>query len=112
MDNPNINTITTTDQLLASLALRLLETHSLQVTLVPGERGGLIRAVSDENPEFYRIFLDIRRYASNRAKRRSPGYRKRVVAALNRIVHNTPSTHPQWIGWELLDILHDLDGEI
>ncbi len=107
---PLKRTVTAYDQGLASFALGQMQRHRLSVVLVPGERGGLIRAVEDENPEFYRFFLETRRYSSNRKKPRTPGYRQRVRAALQRIVDNRPCARADWIGWELLDILELLDA--
>ena len=77
--------------------------------LVPSGRSGQrIRVAIDHNPEFYRIFLDPRRYKSGRQKPRSPGRRQRVEKALQRIAQGKPFQRDDWIGWELLEILTEL----
>lgn len=96
------------ERALAKWALFQLKMHHLTVTLAQGETGGRVRVVEDENPEFYRRFLDTRRYG-NKVKQRAPGRRKQVTAALQRIVDNNPSYHKDWIGWELIEILNELD---
>lgn len=103
--------ITEHDQALASWGLAQLRDERLDVVLVPSQAGeGKIRVAVSANPEFYRRFLDRRRYGE-RKKQRSPGYRKRVTTALQRIVDDNPVRRGDWIGWELLELLRELEAE-
>lgn len=103
--------ITEHDQALASWGLAQLRDERLDVVLVPSQTGeGKIRVAVSANPEFYRRFLDRRRYGE-RKKQRSPGYRKRVTTALQRIVDDNPVRRGDWVGWELLELLRELEAE-
>ena len=112
--------ITNYDRELARRALAQLAANRLEVTLVPCDTGaGKKRVAISENPEFYRRFLDHRRRprqwrdrrrAAHRKKPRVSGWRRNVQRALERIRDDQPWNRSNWIGWELLDILYELEG--
>lgn len=110
--NPD-DEITDEDVRLATWGLHLLATQKLSVAKVRSEQGGLIRVVVATNPAFYSAFVSRRQKKAQptRAKPQTPGYRARVVAALQRIVDRRPYPREDWIGWELLELLREQEHD-
>lgn len=106
---------------LAAHALAELSDHRHEVQLIPCDVGdGKKRVVVDRNPEFYRVFIhrrekpptkwrDRERWATRKNPQTRGGRRSMVRQALLRVVNNRPCPQRQWIGWELMQILRDLD---
>lgn len=103
-------------QMFAELKEKRLEVEKQRAIDPETKAEGFVLVAVDHNPAWYSEFVSRRAYVDpkkHRAKKkpRTPGYRDKVFAALQRIIDGRPYPSEDWIGWELLALETEAERE-